>query len=103
MATYTVVSGKHATLVANVVDIVNINPNGISGTVRFKNRGATRINITYGVKDGPAAPDPVVDGDDTIIMGNGDEFVIDRPPFAVTQIRLISSGNVAYSVEVAIN
>jgi len=97
---YTVNTAKHATLVANVVDTVNINVGKANGFVRLINRGANAIYCTIAVDGGPAISDPTVSGDDTTIIPNSNEIDLQFPPFVITQIRLISAGAVAYSVEV---
>ncbi len=93
MANYSVNRAKHATLVAATVDTVSF----VSATaeVEVVNRGTDDIYYTV---DGST---PTVGGDDTYIVRGG-EAVGAPKNFVnplVAQVKLMSSGSPAYSVE----
>jgi len=93
MATFNAINTKHATLVANVVDTVNIT--GVPRvTVRIVNRNA--VAPIFVRLDGV---DPVSGADETYGIALSTEKEITVPNINVIQVRLISTGAAAYSVE----
>jgi len=92
MATYNVVRTKHATLLATVVDTVNLS--GSFGFVRVVNRSA--LGSVFVRVDGT---DPVVSADETFSVDNNSEKEIPIPNTAAIQVRLVCSAAAAYSVE----
>ena len=92
MATYTVNRAKHATLVALIVDTVNFNRD--AATLVVTNRG-TSADIFVRL-DGTA---PVINGDDNYVVPPGQTRDFGPANTEVPQIKLISAGLPAYSVE----
>ena len=91
MATFNVTLSKHSTLVANVVDIVNIS--GTHARVRVTNRGATAIFVRA---DGI---DPTFGGDNTLGLLPNTEKLVTVPDINNISIKIFSTGAIAYSVE----
>ena len=92
MATYNVVRAKHATLVATVVDTVNLS--AAFSTVRITNRGT--LGTVFVRVDGV---DPAVGADETFAVKNDFEKEVPIPNTAAVQVRLICSAASPYSVE----
>jgi len=92
MATYTVKSSKHATLVASTIDTVKFSTRPRAVEIRNLNSTA----LIYFTVDGSA---PTVGGDDTYRLSPNETLQVDignwvEPP----QVQLISSGTPAYDV-----
>lgn len=92
MATITAAFAAHATLTASTVDTVNINADN---TVAVSNRGSSDIYFT--ISSGGTAATPAV-ANDSYICPAGQVKIITGAQ-GVTQVKLISSGTPAYSVE----
>lgn len=98
MASYTVNTAKHATLVATIVDDITFNnPCSFLILTNRTTSGAT-IYFTFGdpIK---GIPNPTVAGDDTYAVGIGQTLVIPGDGTAPI-LKLISSGAQAYSAQV---
>jgi hypothetical protein len=91
MATYTVRRSKHATLVANTVDIVKFSTK--PKTVEVRNLHSTAV--IFFRTDGDA---PTVNGDDTDRLGPGESLEVDAANVDPPQVQLISSSTPGYSV-----
>lgn len=100
MTTYSKNFCTHQTLVASTVDTVDLA--GGYGVVLVTNRGANDIYCTFG-KGGGSASAPTVGGDDCYIVQVGTakpfDFSGDSPSSQINEVKLISSGTPAYSVE----
>lgn len=92
MATYSVNRGKHATSVAATEDTVNLAWSG--AIIRVANRDST--DALYFTIDNTAV---TVAGDDTYYVAPGTSVVVEGAARSVPVVRLISSGNCDYSVE----
>lgn len=90
MASYTVTKAKHATLVAATVDTVTL---AAANEVAVTNRSSA--DTIFFRLDGTA---PVVDGDDSYVVGPLAMKVVNLAPEIAT-VKLISSGAAPYSVE----
>jgi hypothetical protein len=91
VASYSVVTAKHATTSAGVVDTITFSGN--MGGLRVRNRDAT--DVLYFRFDGT---DPGVAADDSYVVGAGESLSVDQR--GVSEVRVISSGACDYSVEV---
>lgn len=92
MTTYNVVRGKHATLGAGVVDIVNFATRHYVVTVT----NLTAATIIYGTLTGDT---PTVGGDDTFVVMPGAPREIDNIGQGILTVSLISAGIPEYNVE----
>ena len=92
MASYTVTTSKHATLVASTVDTVTLGAD--FAMVEIQNRDATTLEI-YATVNGAT---PTVAGDGTLVLRPGQVRTVDVAGTGPTTVRLISSGTPAYSV-----
>lgn len=98
MATYSVNTGKHATLTPNVVDAITFNnPASFLLLTNRTTSGAT-IYFTFGDPN-KGVTDPVVAGDDTYSLGIGQTISLPQDGTAIL-LKLISSQAQAYSAQV---
>ena len=100
MATYNVERTKHATLVANVVDTVNINTQEVLVLEVTDRSPTTDVYFTINPNGGSTAPVPTVEGDETFVAaaaGLPPRRI--QPGWQITQVKLIASAAAAYSVE----
>lgn len=97
MAIRNVIHAAHYALTASTVDIVNFSD--AVYLVIIRNHGAYALYYRL-AGGGGTATDPVVGGDDSYYCGAGETIAISRPVNQpVTQVKLISVGVLAYSVE----
>lgn len=98
MATYTVVSAKHATLSTTTVDTVNVSSN-VGSVIVLNRSGTSDLTVTTSV--GSTAATPVALADDTIIVPAGMSVVWSSGGARdqTVQVKVLGNGN-AYSVQV---
>lgn len=98
MASYTVNTGKHATLVGNTVDSITFN--NPASFLLLTNRTTSGASIYFTFGDPTKGVDaPTVAGDDTYHLGIGQTVVMPGDGTAPL-VKLISSQAQAYSVQV---
>jgi hypothetical protein len=91
VASYSVVTAKHATTSAATVDTITFAGN--MGGLRVRNRDST--DTLYFRFDGT---DPGVAADDSYVVGPGESLSVDQR--GISEVRVISSGTCDYSVEI---
>ena len=102
MANFTVAFAKHATLSGGSVDTVTLTNTGQLIEVINRDTSTNVIYIAVGTTDA-AVPNPSVAGDDNPAVPPGGTRVITVPAGNTGNdmvVKLISSGNAAYSVQV---
>jgi hypothetical protein len=97
MATYTVVSAKHATLSGTTVDIINLSSEG--GDTIISNRaasGGADLTATVAYR-GATAATPTAGIDNGFLVPAGFALKVSAGSLPVTQVQIIGNGQ-AYSV-----
>lgn len=94
MATYSVSTAKHATLVAETADTVTLTGNASFVTV-FAVAGETAAPIYFTVGDNPTTA--TVEGNNTFVAYPGDNWTV-KFDGTNTKVSLISEGATEYSV-----
>lgn len=98
MASYTVNTAKHATLIGATVDTITFNNPCSFLILTNRTTSGAAIYFTFGDPT-KGIPDPAVAGDDTYSVGIGQTLIIPGDGTAPI-LKLISSGAQAYSAQV---
>jgi hypothetical protein len=92
MASYTVTTDKHATLVANTVDTVTLTVQEGGRQIEVLNRGTDYLSVTTN------GATPTLLGDDTKVVMPGQAITLGPVSTATVVVKLISASATPYSV-----